>query len=74
VKLRLASQAASASSGALESSNQEKFQCPGYPLGNMLKVAFMVCVALALIRRERFADADLNTWVKHWHIFYRALP
>ena len=32
------------------------------PLANMLKVSFAVCVALALIRGERFADTDLNTW------------
>jgi len=28
----------------------------------MLKVAFVMCLAFALIRRERFADADLNYW------------
>jgi hypothetical protein len=46
---------------------------PLHPLGNMLKVAFVVCVALALIRRERFADADLNTWDEALaYFFYRA--
>jgi hypothetical protein len=35
---------------------------PMHPLANMLKVSFAACVALALIRRERFADKDLNTW------------
>jgi len=28
----------------------------------MLKVAFAVCLAFALIRRERFADRELNYW------------
>jgi hypothetical protein len=31
-------------------------------LGNMLKVAFAVCVAFALIRREQFGDISLNYW------------
>ena len=31
-------------------------------LSNMLKVAFAVCLAFALFRRERFADANLNYW------------
>ena len=31
-------------------------------LSNMLKVAFAVCLALALFQRERFADANLNYW------------
>jgi hypothetical protein len=31
-------------------------------LSNMLKVAFGVCIAFALLRNERFADADLNYW------------
>jgi hypothetical protein len=35
---------------------------PMHPLANMLKVSFAACVAFALIRRERFADKDLNTW------------
>ena len=28
----------------------------------MLKIAFAVCLALALFHRERFADANLNYW------------
>ena len=28
----------------------------------MLKVAVVMCLAFALIRRERFADANLNYW------------
>ena len=35
---------------------------PVYYLSNMLKVAFAVCLAFALIRRERFADRELNYW------------
>jgi hypothetical protein len=35
---------------------------PAYYLSNMLKVAFVVCLAFALIRRERFADTNLNYW------------
>ena len=35
---------------------------PIHYLGNMLKVAFGACVALALFRRERFADPNLNSW------------
>jgi hypothetical protein len=31
-------------------------------LSNMLKVAFAACLVLALLRRERFADANLNSW------------
>jgi len=36
-----------------------------YPLNylsNMLKVAFGVCIAFALLRNERFADVNLNCW------------
>ena len=35
---------------------------PVYYLSSMLKVAFVMCLTFALIRRERFADADLNYW------------
>jgi len=35
---------------------------PVYYLSNMLKVAFVVCLAFAMLRGERFADADLNYW------------
>jgi hypothetical protein len=35
---------------------------PIYYLSNMLKVAFVVCLAFALLRRERFADVKLNYW------------
>ena len=28
----------------------------------MLKIAFVVCLAFAILRGERFADADLNYW------------
>ena len=35
---------------------------PVYYLSNMQKVAFAVCLAFALIRRERFADRELNYW------------
>jgi hypothetical protein len=35
---------------------------PIHYLGNMLKVAFGACAVLALFRRERFADANLNSW------------
>jgi hypothetical protein len=35
---------------------------PTYSLSNILKVAFGVCLAFALLRRERFADANLNYW------------
>jgi hypothetical protein len=31
-------------------------------LSNMLKVAFVVCIAFALLRNERFADVNLNYW------------
>jgi hypothetical protein len=31
-------------------------------LSSMLKVAFLACLILALLRRERFADANLNYW------------
>jgi hypothetical protein len=31
-------------------------------LSNMLKVAFGVCIAFALLRNERFADINLNYW------------
>jgi hypothetical protein len=31
-------------------------------LSNMLKVAFGVCIAFALLRNERFADVNLNYW------------
>jgi len=35
---------------------------PIHYLANMLKVAAGACVGLALFRRERFADAQLNSW------------
>lgn len=31
-------------------------------LSNMLWVAFVACLAFALVRREPFADANLNYW------------
>ena len=41
---------------------------PIHYLADMLKVAFGASVALALFRRECFADADLNGWDEHWGI------
>jgi hypothetical protein len=35
---------------------------PVYYLSNMLKVGFVVCIAFALLRNERFADVNLNYW------------
>jgi hypothetical protein len=35
---------------------------PVHYLSNMLKVAFAACLVLGLLRRERFADANLNSW------------
>ena len=35
---------------------------PTYSLSNMLKVAFGVCIAFAVLRNERFADVNLNYW------------
>ena len=35
---------------------------PLYSLRNMLRVAFVACIAFALLRREAFADASLNYW------------
>jgi hypothetical protein len=35
---------------------------PLYSLSNMLKVAFGVCIAFALLRNERFAGVNLNFW------------
>jgi hypothetical protein len=35
---------------------------PVYYLSSMLKVAFLACLTFALLRRERFADANLNYW------------
>jgi hypothetical protein len=35
---------------------------PLYPLSNMLRVAFVACLAFALLRREAFAAASLNYW------------
>jgi hypothetical protein len=35
---------------------------PLYSLSNMLRVAFVAYLALALVRREAFADASLNYW------------
>jgi hypothetical protein len=35
---------------------------PLFYLSNMLKVAFVTCLIFALLRRERFAGADLNYW------------
>jgi hypothetical protein len=35
---------------------------PLFYLSNMLKVAFVTCLIFALLRRERFAGANLNYW------------
>ena len=35
---------------------------PLYSLTNMLRVAFAACLAFALLRREPFADTNLNYW------------
>jgi hypothetical protein len=35
---------------------------PAHYLSNMLKVAFGGSLAFALLRRERFADVNLNYW------------
>jgi hypothetical protein len=35
---------------------------PLYPLSNMLRVAFVACLAFALFRREALAAASLNYW------------
>ena len=35
---------------------------PLHCLGNMLKIAAAACLGLAMFRRERFADAHLNSW------------
>ena len=35
---------------------------PVHYLSNMLKVASFACLTFALLRRERFADANLNYW------------
>jgi len=35
---------------------------PLYTLSNMLRVAFVACLAFALLRREPFAAANLNYW------------
>ena len=35
---------------------------PLYSFSNMLRVAFVACLAFALMRREAFADANLNYW------------
>jgi hypothetical protein len=35
---------------------------PVYYLSSMLKVSFVVCLAFAMFRRERFADVNLNYW------------
>ena len=35
---------------------------PLYSLSNMLRVAFVACLAFALVRREPFGDTSLNYW------------
>jgi hypothetical protein len=35
---------------------------PVHYLSSMLKVAFLACLTFALLRRERFADVNLNYW------------
>jgi hypothetical protein len=35
---------------------------PVHYLSNMLKVASFACLTFALLRRERFVDANLNYW------------
>jgi hypothetical protein len=46
---------------------------PIHYLADMLKVAFGASVALALFRRECFADADLNGWDEALGYFAGAL-